>query len=152
MKKCFTRDGLKKLKEQLAYLEKEKRKEVAEKLKHAASFGDLSENSAYEDAKSEQDMLETQIYKLRETIKEAQILEAKEGVEFVQIGSRILVEIEGKKRELEIVGGTEADPTANKISCDSPMGKALLSKKAGEICVVQTPMGEKRFKILKIIQ
>ncbi len=151
MRNCFTKKGLEKLKKELAYLEKEKRKEVADKLKFAASFGDLSENSAYDDAKNEQNILETRISKLRETVKNAKIIEGKGGENFVQIGSRIEVKIDGKTKELEIVGGAEADPVNGKISCDSPMGKSFLDKKSGDMCVVATPAGEKKFKILKII-
>ena len=138
------------MKDELSYLEKEKRKEVADKLKFAASFGDLSENSAYDDAKNEQNILETRISKLRETIKEATIIEKGSGGESAQIGSVLEVKIDGKKREIEIVGGAEADPLKGKISCDSPMGKAFLNKKAGDSCTVKTPSGEKIFKILKI--
>ncbi len=151
MENCFTKKGLEKLKNELSYLEKEKRKEVADKLKFAASFGDLSENSAYDDAKNEQNILETRISKLRETIKDAKIIEEKEGEDFVQIGSQLEVEIDGKKKKIEIVGGAEADPVSGKVSCDSPMGKVLLGKKSGDTCVVKTPAGEKKFKILKII-
>lgn len=151
MKKCFTKEGIEKLKEELSYLEKEKRKEVAEKLKFAASFGDLSENSAYDDAKNEQNLLETKIARLRETLKEATIIESSEGSDVVQIGSRLEVETNKKKTMIEIVGGTDADPFSGKISCDSPMGKSFLGKKKGEVCIVNTPSGEKKFKILKIL-
>ncbi len=150
MKKCFTKEGMRKLKEELAYLEKEKRREVADKLKFAASFGDLSENSAYDDAKNEQNILETRISKLRETIKDATVIEKGKGKESVQIGSVLEIKIDGKNKEIEIVGGAEADPLKGKISCDSPLGKALLNKKVGESCSVKTPSGEKEFKILKI--
>ncbi len=150
MKKCFTKEGIKKLKEELAYLEKEKRKEVADKLKFAASFGDLSENSAYDDAKNEQNILETKIAKLRDTIKGATVVSEGDKKDVVQIGSKIEIEIKGKKSKIEIVGGTEADPINGKISCDSPMGKSLLDKKEGDACIVETPAGEKKYKILKI--
>ncbi len=150
MSKCFTKEGLEKLKKELDYLEKEKRKEVAEKLKFAASFGDLSENSAYDDAKSEQNMLETQIAKLRETIKTANVIDSEEKVDFVQIGSKIKAKGEKGERELEIVDGSEANPAEGKISCDSPMGEAFLNKKKGDTATVQTPNGEKEFVIIKI--
>ncbi len=151
MKKYFTKEGIEKLKKELSYLEKEKRKEVADQLKFAASFGDLSENSAYDDAKNEQNILETKISKLRETIKEASIYESTDNKDVVQIGMRIEVETKGMKSIIEIVGGTDTDPFSGKISSDSPMGKAFLGKKKGEVCIVQTPSGEKKFKILKII-
>jgi transcription elongation factor GreA len=151
MKKYFTKEGIEKLKEELSYLEKEKRKEVADQLKFAASFGDLSENSAYDDAKNEQNILETKISKLRETIKEASIYESTDNKDVVQIGMRIEIETKGMKSIIEIVGGTDTDPFSGKISSESPMGKAFLGKKKGEVCIVQTPSGEKKFKILKII-
>ncbi len=151
MEKRFTKEGLDKLKKELQHLEKDVRKEVAEKLKFAASFGDLSENSAYEDAKSEQSMLETRIAKLRETIKDATVIEKNNGEEFVQIGSVIEIgTTDGKDRVLEIVGGNDSDPMKGKISCESPMGKAFLDRKVGEVCIVMTPAGRKEFKILKI--
>jgi len=151
MKKCFTKEGLEKLKKELAHLEKEKRKEVADKLKHAASFGDLSENSAYDDAKNEQNMLETRIAKLKETIKSAEVVENEEGRDFVQIGSQIEIEIDGKKKTIEIVDGAEADPVSGKMSCESPMGKALLGKKEGDVGVMKTPSGKKEVKVVRII-
>lgn len=150
MSKCFTKEGIEKLKKELQFLEKEKRKEVAEKLKFAASFGDLSENSAYDDAKNEQNMLETQIAKLRETIKSAVVISSEENLGFVQIGSKIKIKTEEEKMEVKIVDGSEADPSQNKISCDSPMGSAFLNKREGDVCVVSTPRGEKKFTIIKI--
>ncbi len=151
MKKCFTKEGLEKLKKELSYLEKEKRKEVADKLKHAASFGDLSENSAYDDAKSEQNILETRIAKLRETIKDAQVVESKDGKSFVQIGSKVEIEVGGEKKIIEIVDGAEADPIKGRMSCESPMGKAVLGKKKGDVSRMKTPSGEKEIKIIDII-
>ncbi len=150
MKKCFTKEGINKLKKELSYLEREKRKEVADKLKFAASFGDLSENSAYDDAKNEQNMLETKIAKLRDTIKEADIVKEGENKDIIQIGSKIEIEVDGKKSEIEIVGGTDADPISGKISCDSPIGRAFIGKKLGDVCIVTTPSGEKEYKILNI--
>ena len=151
MKKHFTKEGIENLKKELAYLEKEKRKEVAEKLKFAASFGDLSENSAYDDAKNEQNILETKISRLRETIKEAKVVTREEGANSVQIGSVVEIKIKGVTKKVEIVSGIEADPISGKISCESPMGKAFLGKKEGDLCLVEAPSGEKEFKILKII-
>ncbi len=138
------------MKKELLFLEKTKRKEVAEKLKTAAAFGDLSENSAYEDAKNEQSMLETRISKVRDIIKNAQVIEMDEESDFVQIGSKIIVETERGKNEFEIVGGTEADPFKGKISCDSPLGIAFLKKKEGDICSIETPSGKKSYKIIKV--
>jgi len=150
VKKCFTKEGIEKLKKELQHLEKEKRKEVAEKLKFAASFGDLSENSAYDDAKNEQNILETRISKLRETIKEAKVVEEKDGSNVVQIGSVIKTKEGEKEKELEIVGGSDANPFNGKISCESPIGKSFLGKKEGDVVLVKTPSGEKEIKILQI--
>ncbi len=150
MSKCFTKEGLEKLKKELQHLEKEKRKEVAEKLKFAASFGDLSENSAYDDAKSEQNMLETQIAKLRDTIKTATVVSSDEQTDFVQVGSKIRVKTGKTESEMEIVDGSSADPASGKISCESPMGASFLHKRKGDECIVKTPNGEKTFTIIKI--
>ncbi len=150
MSKCYTKEGLEKLKKELQYLEKEKRKEVADKLKFAASFGDLSENSAYDDAKSEQNMLETQIARLRETIKTATVISSTEKTDFVQVGSKIRVKSGKTETDMEIVDGSSADPASGKISCDSPMGASFLNKRKGAECTFKTPNGEKKFTIVKI--
>ncbi|MEA2092536.1 MAG: transcription elongation factor GreA [Patescibacteria group bacterium] len=149
MKKCFTKEAIEKLKKELYRLENEKRNEVAEKLKYAASFGDLSENSAYDEAKDEQNMLESKISQLRQTIKEATIIEKGEG-SVVQMGSKITVESDGKEDVFEIVSGTEADPLNGKISCESPIGKSFLRKSIGDKCFIGTPSGEVKYKIKTI--
>ncbi len=152
MKKYFTKSGIEKLKKELHDLENKKRNEIAEKLKYAASFGDLSENSAYEEAKNEQNILESKIAKLRKTIKEADVIEKKDKNDFVQVGSKIEVKKEDKeKEEFEIVSGSEADPINKKISSESPIGRAFIQKKVGDVCTVKTPSGEVRYKIVKII-
>ncbi len=151
MNKCFTKQAIEKLKKELYRLENEKRNEVAEKLKYAASFGDLSENSAYDEAKDEQNMLESKISQLRQTIKEATIIEKEEeGSGVVQMGSKVTVESNGEEEVFEIVSGTEADPLSGKISCESPIGKSFLGKKNGDECSVNTPSGEVKYKIKKI--
>jgi transcription elongation factor GreA len=151
MKKCFTKQAIEKLKEELYRLENEKRNEVAEKLKYAASFGDLSENSAYDEAKDEQNMLESKISQLRQTIKEATVIEKEEeGSGVVQMGSKIIVESNKEEEVFEIVSGTEADPLNGKISCESPIGKSFLGKKIGDEFSVKTPSGEVKYKIKKI--
>ena len=149
-KKKLTKKGYEKLKKELEYLKKEKRKEIADKLKKAAAYGDLSENAAYEDAKEEQSNLETKIAKLKHTIKNAEIVEHDDNADWVQIGSKVKVKVDGKEKEFEIVGGTESDPFEGKISCESPIGKALLKKPKGAKAKVETPNGEKEYKILEI--
>jgi transcription elongation factor GreA len=150
MKKCFTKEAIEKLKKELYRLENEKRNEVAEKLKYAASFGDLSENSAYDEAKDEQNMLESKISQLRQTIKEATIIEKEGGGSIVQMGSKITVESDGEEDVFEIVSGTEADPLNGKISCESPIGKSFLGRSIGDECSISTPSGEVKYKIKTI--
>ncbi len=146
----LTKEGYKKLEEELKHLEKEKRREVAEKLKSAAAQGDLSENAAYEDAKDEQTAVETRISKLRGMLKNAEVVERDERAEWVQIGSRVKVKMNGKEKVFEITGGTQSDPFEGKISYKSPIGKALLQKPKGAQCKVETPSGVKTYKILDI--
>ncbi|MCF7845477.1 MAG: transcription elongation factor GreA [Candidatus Pacebacteria bacterium] len=151
MKKCFTKEAIEKLKKELYRLENEKRNEVAEKLKYAASFGDLSENSAYDEAKDEQNMLESKISQLRQTIKEATIIEKEgRGGSVVQMGSKITVESDEEEDVFEIVSGTESDPLSGKISCESPIGKSFLGKSIGDECLINTPSGEVKYKIKTI--
>lgn len=149
-KKKLTKKGYEKLEKELEYLQKERRKEVADKLKKAAAYGDLSENAAYEDAKEEQSSLETKISKLKQIIKNSEIVKRDVNADWVQIGSRVKVEVGGKRQEFEIVDGTESDPFNGKISCESPIGKALLKKPKGAKEKVETPRGEKTYKILEI--
>jgi transcription elongation factor GreA len=146
----LTKKGYEKLQNELKDLEKNKRKEVAENLKKAAAYGDLSENAAYEDAKEQQSNLETKILKLKQTIKNAEIVEHDDNADWVQVGSKVTVEADGKKKEFTIVGGTESDPFEGKISCQAPLGKSLLKKPKGASCKVETPKGQKTYKILDI--
>ena len=126
----LTQEGYNKLEEELEYLKAVKRKEVAERLKVAISFGDLSENAEYDEAKNEQAKLEEQILKLDEKLRKAVIID--EEVEYV------------------IVGSAEADPFEGKISNESPVGKALLGARVGETVEVQVPDGVSKFKVLEI--
>jgi transcription elongation factor GreA len=149
-----TREGLKKLQDELTELENVRRSEVAQRLKEAISFGDLSENSEYEDAKNEQALLETRILELQEMIKTAKIISEKKGKgKFVKIGSTVTIENLTDKEGPEtfmIVGSTEADPTAKKISNESPLGSALIDKEEGDEIEIEAPAGMFRYKILKV--
>src|SRR3989338_3407311 len=142
----ITKEGLEKLKEELNYLKEVKRKEVAERLKEAISYGDLSENAEYEEAKNEQAFVEGRILELEEKIKYVKIIDekGKKGA-VVQLGSRVVVQNLSSKTKTEeeytIVGSTEADPINHKISNVSPVGKALLDQKAGDIVKVVAPAG-----------
>jgi len=150
-----TKEGLAKLKEELQHFKDVRRKEVARRLKEAISYGDLSENSEYEEAKNEQAFVEGRIIELEKMIDNAKIIT--EGVKStdatVQIGTTIVVQNITDNDEPEtytIVGSTEADPTINKISNESPIGSALLGKTKNDIIKVKVPAGILEFKILKI--
>lgn len=152
-----TKEGLKKLKEELEYLKKVRRLELAQRLKEAISYGDLSENSEYEEAKNEQAFVEGRILELESKIKNARIIADKKDARSmgkeVEIGSTVTVQSKGGKDESEvytIVGSTEADPSDHKISNESPIGRAFLGKKKGDITLVSTPGGELKYEILKV--
>lgn len=145
--------GLKKLEEELEYLRTVKRKEVAERIKTAISFGDISENSEYEDAKNEQAFNEGRIITLEKMLRNARIINDNEvNTNVVSIGSTIkLKDMEfGDIAEYTIVGSAEADPLENKISNESPVGQALLGKSVGETVDVNVPAGVIQYKILDI--
>jgi len=148
--KYITVEGLEKLKKELNDLKTIKRKEIAERLKEAISQGDLSENFAYQQAKEDQDSLESRILELENIIKESQIIKKENQTDKIQVGSIILVETNGENQQFQIVGSEETDPEKNKISFESPLGKAFLNKSVGEIIEVETPNGKTNYKILKI--
>jgi len=149
-----TKEGLKKLQDELDLLKDVKRKEVAERIKEAISYGDLSENSEYEEAKNEQAFVEGRIIELEEKIKYAKIITEKHQVATVQIGTKVIVKNLSKRNsqpeEYIIVGSTEADPLFHKISNESPVGHALLDKKTGEKVKIQVPAGAVEYEILKL--
>ncbi|MEW8958574.1 MAG: transcription elongation factor GreA, partial [Moorella sp. (in: firmicutes)] len=136
----LTMNGLKKLEEELEYLKTVKRREVAERLKQAIEFGDLSENSEYEDAKNEQAFIEGRILTLEKKLRNARVIDASEMPDdVVSLGSRVALKDmdTGEELEYEIVGSMEADPAENRISNESPVGKALLGHHIGEIINIQ---------------
>ena len=149
----LTQDGYNKLEEELEYLKTVKRKEVAERLKVAISFGDLSENAEYDEAKNEQAKLEEQILKLDEKLRKAVIIdESQIDLNIVTVGSIVKLYNFDFDEEIEysIVGSAEADPFEGKISNESPVGKALLGARVGEVVEVQVPDGANKFKVLDI--
>ena len=150
----LTPEGLEKLNEELEYLQTEKRREVAERIKEAREFGDISENSEYDDAKNEQAMLEARISMLSEKLRAATVIDQKQlSTEMVQVGSIVHVKDEktGKSTKYSIVGSAEADPGENKLSNESPVGRALIGRKRNEVVAVQVPRGPARkLKITKI--
>ncbi len=149
----LTDDGLKKYENELEELKTVKRKEIAEKIKVALSFGDLSENSEYDEAKNEQGKVEARIVELEAMLKNAKLIDEDElDNERVYVGSKVKVlDIEYNDEMMyHIVGSTEADPKVGKISDESPAGKALLGKRVGDEVTVEAPAGEISFKILEI--
>ena len=149
----LTREGLKQLEEELEYLRAVKRQEVAERLKEAIALGDLSENSEYDDAKNEQAFTEGRILELEKMIRNAKIIEEGEQQEgAVTVGSLVTVkDIEFDEiTEYRLVGTVEADPMNNRISNESPVGRALLGHKAGEIIDVEVPAGIIQLEIVSI--
>lgn len=149
----LTQEGYDKLEEELENLKVVKRKEVAERIKVAISFGDLSENAEYDEAKKEQAQVEERILKLENMVRKAVIIdESKIDLNVVTIGSIVKVKDLEFDEEVEytIVGSTEADPYDGKISNESPLGKALLGRAAKEVVEVQVPDGVAKFEILEI--
>ncbi len=148
-----TAEGYKKLEEELDYLKGEKRTEMAEKIKVARSYGDLSENSEYDDAMNEQAMLEARISTLEATLKNAVIIDESEITnETVHVGSVVRLDNISAGREVtyKITGSNEANPREARISDESPVGKSLLGHAVGDVIEVETPAGLMTFKILEI--
>ena len=150
----LTPEGLDKLKHELEYLSGDKRREVAGRIKEAREFGDISENSEYDDAKNEQAMLEAKIAQLEERLRAATVIDKSElGTDEVQVGSIVHVKDEktGKSQKYTIVGSAEASPAELKLSNESPVGRALIGKKRNEVVSVPVPRGPARkLKITKI--
>ncbi|EPY06005.1 transcription elongation factor GreA [Paenibacillus sp. E194] len=149
----LTQDGLKKLEDELENLKSVKRREVAERIKVAIGYGDISENSEYEDAKNEQAFIEGRIITLEKMLRNARIINNDEiDTDLVSIGSTVIVEdLEfGDKMEYTIVGTAESDPLKNRISNESPVGKAILGKQKGTTVDVNVPAGVIQYKILEI--
>ena len=150
----LTPEGLDKLKDEIEHLSTVKRREVAERIKEAREFGDISENSEYDDAKNEQAMLEARIASLEEKLRSASVIKASElDSNVVRVGSLVSVKDEGSGKSLKytIVGSTEANPSENRLSNESPVGKGLLGRKKGDTVKVTLPNGKTReLKITKI--
>ena len=152
-KYIMTYEGVKKLEEELEYLKTVKRKEITEKIKVALGYGDLSENSEYDEAKNEQAFVEGRIMQLENMLKNAQIVDDSEiSTDIVGVGSKVKVKDYDFDEEVEyaIVGSAESDPMNNKISNESPVGRALVGKKVGDVIVVTVPGGTSKFEILEI--
>lgn len=148
----LTLDGLKKLEEELESLKTQKRREVAERIKQAIEFGDISENSEYDDAKTEQAFIEGRIITLEKMLRNAKVIDESDDSDHVVVGSTILLkDMEfGDEEEYTIVGSAEADPAVNKISNESPVGNAVLGHPKGSIVEVNVPAGTLRYEIMDI--
>jgi transcription elongation factor GreA len=149
----LTPDGYKRLQEEIEYLSNDKRREVADRIRTAREFGDIAENAEYDDAKNEQAMLEHKIAQLEERLLSARVITKKEiSKDAVSIGSHVrLRDMQANKTfEYHIVGSAEANPAENKLSNESPVGKAIMGKKKGEIVEVAAPRGSLKFKIMEI--
>lgn len=149
----LTFEGLKKLEQELEYLKTVKRREVAERIKQALSFGDISENSEYDEAKNEQAQVEGRILQLEGMLKRAKVIDEDDvKTDVVSIGSKVSIYDMEYEEEVEyyIVGSTEADPSKYKISNESPVGKALIGKAKDEVVEVRVPDGVIKYKIIDI--
>jgi transcription elongation factor GreA len=149
----LTRDGLQKLEKELFFLKSVKRKEIAGRIKNAISFGDITDNSEYEDAKNEQAFVEGRIITLEKMLRHARILEkAENGNSYVSLGSTVrLMDLDLEQSyTYTIVGSAEADPGNNKISNESPVGKSLLGLSVGDEVEIKAPAGSFRYKIMEI--
>ena len=149
----LTPEGYKKLQEEIEYLSNDKRREVADRIRIAREFGDIAENAEYDDAKNEQALLEHRIATLEERLRSARVI-AKGEVkkDEVSVGSKVkLKDMETNKTvEYRIVGSAEANPAKNKLSNESPVGKAIIGHKKGETVEVTAPRGSMKYKILEI--
>lgn len=148
----MSKERYEELQEELKYLQTVREKEVAEQIKEARSFGDLSENSEYDEAKTEQGKLYSKIAEIKNVIDRAEIIEGVGYTGLVYIGCKVRVlDMESNEEEVyQIVGSQEANPMLMRVSDDSPMGSALLDKKEGEIVTIDAPAGQFKFKILSI--
>ncbi len=149
----LTAEGYEKLKQEIELLQTEKRREVAERIRVAREFGDIAENAEYDDAKNEQAMLEHKIAQLEERLLSARVITKKEiSKDTVSVGSKVRIRDVAAKQTFEyhIVGSAEANPAENKLSNESPVGKAIMGHKKGDVVEVAAPRGSMKFKILEI--
>jgi transcription elongation factor GreA len=146
----LTKEKLEELKKELEYLQTEGRRQISEQLQKAKEYGDLSENAEYSQAKEEQTKLEARISELDNMIRNAIIIQQNPKTNTVQIGSTVFLKKDGQVYHYTIVGVNEADPKNNKISNESPIGKALLGKSVGDEVIIDAPSGKIKYKITKI--
>jgi transcription elongation factor GreA len=152
VKTILTKEGKAELEAELLHLETVRRQEVAKRIEEARSFGDLSENSEYDDAKNEQGWIESRITELKYILDGAQVAELPKRVSKVCIGARVQIKaVDGdKKITYNIVGSAEAESSKGNISNESPIGAALSGRKKGDIVTVTTPRGKKKFEVVSV--
>jgi transcription elongation factor GreA len=149
----LTPEGFQRLKEEVEYLSSVKRDEVAERIRAARDFGDISENAEYADAKNEQAMYEARIYSLEERLRSAIVIDSDSvTTDAVGVGTKVTLQDmqRGDVVQYAIVGSSEADPGAHKLSNESPVGRAIIGHKPGDKVTVAVPQGSKKFKVLAI--
>ncbi len=151
-KVMLTEEGLKKVEEELHYLKTIKRKEIAEKIRNAVTFGEIAENAEYNSAKNEQAFIEGRILTLEKIIENYELIDKEKNLDYVSLGSEVLVEDldNHKKIKYIILDYVESEPDCGKISISSPIGKGILGKKKGEVVEIRVPAGILKFKILEI--
>jgi transcription elongation factor GreA len=148
-----TPEGLEKLQQELAYLTETRRKEVANRIRQAREFGDITENSEYDEAKNEQGLLERRIGELLRRLRSVKVVDPSEAEEdAVDLGTTVTLRVVGKgqERTFQIVGANESDPTSGKLSHASPVGRAVLKRKVGEKVMVSTPRGATEYEIVNV--
>ncbi len=150
MPEYISAEGLEKLKEELHGLKTTRRQDIAARLEHAKSLGDLSENAEYQETKEEQTLLERQILELEEMIRNAVVIKAERPLDVVTVGSTVVVDSGRGPETYKIVGSEEAKPAEGKVSNESPLGKSFLNKRVGNSVEVKTPGGTIEYKILEI--
>lgn len=147
----ITKEGLEKLKKELDKLKNIKRKEIAERIQEAKELGDLSENAEYVEAKNEQAFIEGRILEIESLLRQVTVIkEKKKSTKTVEIGSKIKIKDDKITKEYVIVGSNEADPNQGRISNLSPLGRAFIGKKIGDIIEINVPQGTKKFEIIAI--
>ncbi|MFH1939395.1 MAG: transcription elongation factor GreA [bacterium] len=151
-KVMLTEEGLKKVQEELHYLKRVKRKEIAEKIRNAVTFGEIAENAEYNAAKNEQAFIEGRILALEKIMENYELIDKQENPDCVSLGSEVLVKDTKNKKECKyiILDYVESEPDCGKISISSPIGKALLGKKKGDIVEIRVPAGHIKYKVLDI--
>ncbi|MDQ3636661.1 MAG: transcription elongation factor GreA [Actinomycetota bacterium] len=148
-----TREGLEKLQEEFRHLTEDRRREIANRIRQAREFGDISENSEYDDAKNEQYLLERRISEIQRRLRNSKVVTpAVTETGAVDLGTRVTLRVVGKdeERTFQIVGANESDPGIGKLSHSSPVGRAILKRRVGEKVTVSTPRGATEYEIVNI--